>query len=165
MENNELKIRRFRLEDKEGVFNLHKKAYKELPGVDRGNGKFDNDFKDIESVYIRPGGDFFIGTIDDKIIAMGGLKKLSKDMAEIKRMRVDPAFQRNGFGQIILERLEKRARELDFSSIQLDTSVLQKSAQKFYEKNGYKEFKREIIVGLECIFYNKVLKPSKNRSC
>ena len=152
-----LLIRRFKTEDKEDVFNLHKKAYKELPGVDRGNGKFDDDFKDIESVYIKLGGDFFVGTVDNKIVAMGGLKKLSEEKAEIKRMRVDPEFQRHGFGQIILEKLENRAQELGFNSIQLDTSILQEGAQTFYEKNGYKEFKRETIVGLECIFYKKML--------
>ena len=38
-------------------------------------------------------------------------------------MRVHPEFQRRGFGQRILEALEKRAKELGYKEIQLDTIV------------------------------------------
>ena len=153
-----LKIRRFQLSDQKEIFELHKKALIAIAENFYLSGSpWEDDFKDLESTYIRPGGEFLVGEIEGKIVAIGALKKLSEDRAEIKRMRVDPDFQRRGFGQIILDELEVRAKELGFKSLQLDTALIQKAARKLYEKNGYKEFGRGIINGSKCIFYEKKL--------
>lgn len=106
-------------------------------------GKWEKDFENIEGVYLNNGGEFLVGTIDNRIIAMGGLRKMTKDIVELRRMRVDPAFQRKGYGQMILDALEKGAKELGYKVIQLNTSLKQVPAQKIYEKNGYIEIKRE----------------------
>ncbi len=156
MEKNNLEIRSFQKDDEDAVFDLHIRSLKPI-GEHLFGEKMDQDFKDIESIYIKPGGDFLVGTIEGEIVAIGALKKMSDDLAEIKRMRVDPIFQRHGFAQAILERLEKRARELGFNVLELDTSVIQEAAQKLYEKNGYKEYKRGEIAGIPCVFYRKTL--------
>lgn len=106
-------------------------------------GKWEKDFDDIEGIYLHNQGDFLVGTIDNKIVAMGGLRKFDEQTVEVRRMRVDPDLQRKGYGQIILDALEKRANDLGYSILMLNTSAKQIPAQKFYEKNGYKEIKRE----------------------
>ena len=141
MKNSGLEIRRYEKGDEDAVFNLHIKALKPT-GSYIDSGEWNADFSDIESIYIKPGGEFLVGTIDGEIVAIGALKKVSTDHAEIKRMRVDPLFQRRGFGQEILTKLEHRAKELGFNCLELDTGVIQEAAQKLYEKNGFKEFKR-----------------------
>ena len=151
-----LKIRRYESRDQKSAYALHIKALSAAGTYQKG-GSWDGDFKNLEKVYIKSGGDFFVGIMNRSLVAMGALKKLSKDKAEIKRMRVDPAFQRHGFGQQILERLEKRARELGFKMLELDVAALQENALKFYEKNGYKEWKRTQLGDLESIFYRKKL--------
>lgn len=155
MENSELEIRRFKKDDEDAVFNLHIRAITSTGA--HLSGKWEEDFKDVESIYIKPGGDFLVGTIDSEIVAIGALKKMSDKLAEIKRMRVDPVFQRRGFAQAILERLENRARELGFNILELDTAVAQEAAQKLYERNGYKEYKRGVLGGIPCIYYRKLL--------
>lgn len=121
-------------------------------------GIWEKDFKDIEGIYLNNRGEFLVGMKDNRIVAMGGLRKTTEDIVELRRMRVDPAFQRMGFGQIILNVLEKKARELGYKVIELQTTIKQVSAQKFYIKNGYTEVRREkegwII---EAIFYRKEL--------
>jgi len=52
---------------------------------------------------------------------MGALKKKSDTAAQIKRMRVLPDFQRKGYGQLILDSLEIKARKLGFTELYLDT--------------------------------------------
>lgn len=150
-------IRRYRPPDKAQVRKLHVLALKASDAFSK-SGKWDKDLKDIKSVYINNGGEFLVGLLDNKIVAMGALKKISDTVVELKRMRVHPKFQRRGFGQQIYEVLEKQAKRLGYKTIQLDTTVRQVAAQKFYIKNGYKELRRETHGWpLETIFYNKEL--------
>ena len=135
-------IRRYQPSDKEEVFDLHVRALKNEDAYIY-TGKWEKDFDDIEGIYLRNLGEFLVGILDSKIIAMGGLRKMTDGIVELRRMRVDPDFQRKGFGQIILDTLEKKAKELGYKVIQLNTSAKLVSAQKFYEKNGYKEIRRE----------------------
>lgn len=114
------------------------------------------DLDDIENGYIKNKGEFLVGVIENQIIAMGALSRVSENIAELKRMRVDPDFQRNGFGQKMLVSLEKRAKELGYNTIQLDTTIKLIGAQKLYEKNGYIEVRRETMGWPEeTIFYQK----------
>lgn len=129
-------IRRFERDDLPAVKNLHIKAL----GSFYLNGPWEKDLDDIENVYVQ-NGEFLVGVMDNEIIAMGGLQKKSADTAEIRRMRVNPEFQRKGIGQMLLHELEKRARALGFKEIVLDTGEKQLAARNFYEKNGYKKIK------------------------
>ncbi len=72
-------------------------------------------------------------------------------------MRVHPDYQGRGFGQIILDELETRARAMGYKTLHLDTSVLQVPAQKLYEKNGFREVGRDIYHQLEVMLYEKQL--------
>lgn len=149
-------IRRYKNAYKGQVKNLHRIALESAGAFDK-SGKWDSDLDNVSEVYLN-GGEFLVGLVEDEIIAMGALRKISDEIGEIKRMRVHPDFQGNGVGQIMLELLEKRAKELDFKIIQLDTTVKQTAAQKLYEKNGYAEIRRETEGWpLEMIFYQKQL--------
>ena len=51
-------------------------------------------------------------------------------------MRVNSICQRHGFGQALLAALERRALELGYVGLYLDTTMQQQAAQKLYIKNG-----------------------------
>jgi GNAT superfamily N-acetyltransferase len=60
---------------------------------------------------------------------------------------------------MILDVLEKNAKELGYTILQLNTSAKQVPAQKFYEKNGYIEIKRETEGWIvDNIIYQKEIK-------
>lgn len=120
--------------------------------------KWDEDLHDIENHYLNNGGEFLVGILDNKIVCMGAFRKKSDTLAEIKRMRVLPGYQRRGFGQMILTRLEQEAVQMGYTELCLDTTTLQAPAQKFYEKNGYIEVGREQVPQFELILYRKKLK-------
>lgn len=82
-------------------------------GVKPIPGPWDKDLNDIENIYLK-GGDFIVGELEGKVIAMGAFKRKDEEAAEIKRMRVHPDFQGRGFGQAILEELEKRAKKMGY---------------------------------------------------
>ena len=72
-------------------------------------------------------------------------------------MRVLPEYQGRGFGQIILTKLEARARALGYKTLHLDTGVVQVPAQKLYEKNGYLRIGTDRFGDVDVILYEKQL--------
>ncbi len=103
-------IRIYRPEDQRAVVKLHEVAMKDTNAF-VNNPIFEEDFKNLEGVYLKTGGEFLVGTIGDEIVAMGAFRKISEGVAEIKRMRVHPKYQKRGFGQRIYDELEERARK------------------------------------------------------
>ena len=152
-----LEIRRYRGADNSTIINLRHLALHSI-GILLHGDKWDEDLYDIENRYIKNGGEFLVGVLDNKIVCMGALRNKTETIVEIKRMRVLPDYQRRGFGQTMLNFLETKAIELGYKELSLDTTTLQIPAQKLYKKNGYIEVGRENIPEFELIFYRKKLK-------
>jgi len=148
-------LRRYQSSDQEAVSELHNSALAPT-GAHGGNGPWDDDLRQIEDIYLQDG-EFIVGLIDNKIVAMGALRRSSVARAEIKRMRVHPDHQGKGYGQQILAHLEERARDSGYTVLHLDTTDKQEVAQKLYLKNGYQEVARKPWRDLTMIFYEKKL--------
>lgn len=155
-----LKIRRYKKEDNPVVWELHQLGLAEIGGKASHGSPWDKDMDNIENTYLKEG-DFIIGEYEGRVVSMGAFKKINNVLAELKRMRVHPDFQRRGFGQAIIEELEKRARKMGYRKVVLDTSERNFKAKNFYQKNGYKEFKRDTLNirngTFHVIFYEKEL--------
>ena len=149
-----LRIRRYEADDREPVWRLHDVAMRGA-GIHLGDGPWYDDLREIEAVYLRHGGEFLVGTVGDEVVAMGAVKKTGGDRAEIKYMRVDPELQGRGFGQVKLAALERRAAELGYETLHLDTAVRQRGARRLYERAGYRETHRDNKGPLLCVFYEK----------
>ena len=78
-------------------------------------------------------------------------------IAEFKRFRVLPAYQRCGLGSQLLSRLEARAIEMGYTMLEYETSTNQTGAMRMYEKHGYREWKREPFEDLTLSFARKVV--------
>ena len=148
-------IRRIRSNESAEVKALHKVALEGTGGYHPG--PWDKDFENIEGVYLKNGGEFLVMIDGDKIIGMGAIRRVDDITGEIKRMRIRPDYQRQGHGKAMLDALESRARELGYSKIVLDTCVVMKAAQKFYEKNLFMKYGNETMSGIEVILYEKRL--------
>lgn len=74
----------------------------------------------------------WVATVDETIAAY-----LALDGSYIDRLYVDPAWQRNGLGVLLLE----KAQELHPSGLTLHTHVQNKPARAFYEKHGFEVVK------------------------
>ena len=151
-----MKFRRYRASDHDAVWDLHNVALNEV-GAHAGNGPWDDDLHRIEAEYPDAGGEFYVGTIDGRIVTMGALKRLTDTKAEICRMRVHPDLQRRGLGTRILSKLEERARELGFRTLTLETTAGQVAAIRMYAKAGYEEVARGRKLGFEVMAFEKRL--------
>jgi GNAT superfamily N-acetyltransferase len=149
-----LHIRRYEPRDKRAVRRLHDDALNQV-GAHLGSGPWDDDLDEIDNVYLDQGGEFLVGVLDGRIVAMGALMRISTEKAELKRMRVRPGLQGRGYGQAMLAALHRRASELGYSTLHLDTTVQQQAAQQLYLKNGYSEAGRGSRGPFDCIFYER----------
>ena len=149
-----LELRRFEAGDARAVRELHDLALTEA-GAHLGRGPWDDDLDSIAATYLDGGGEFLVGVRDGRLVAMGALRHITDIVGELKRMRVHPAFQRRGYGRLILARLETRARELGYRKLRLDTTIMQIAAQRLYASAGYREVGRGQLAGVEVVYFAK----------
>ncbi len=147
-------FRRYRPADREAVRNLHDDALRDV-GAHLEDGEWDSDLDAIESVYLENGGEFLVGVLGGEVVAMGALRRDPDGRAWITRMRVSPRLQARGIGQTLLDRLHRRAAELGYETLHLDTTVGQTAAQRLYERNGYRETGRGTVGPFECLYYER----------
>ncbi len=149
-----LLIRRYKARDHDAVWALHNLALEQV-GAHAGNGPWDEDLHRIEDAYLRDGGDFLVGLLGERIVAMGAFRRTGIHRAEIKRMRVHPDVQGRGFGRAILAELERRAASGGYTTLHLDTTVGQVSAQHLYRRHGFQETGRTVRGGFETVLFEK----------
>ena len=75
--------------------------------------------------------------------------------AEVRSLRVDPAFQGRGYGRRLVRALEDRARAAGFERVVLDTNVRLTGARELYESLGYEEAGRESLDGVALVYYER----------
>ena len=142
MEN--VQLRQFRPSDQDVVWQLHIRGLEQY-GV-RLNAEFipgrDEDLARIEDEYLK-GGDFLVATMSDVAIGIGAIRKIDSGTAEIKRMRVEPAYQGKGIGSLILDSLVERAKSLGYTRMILDTTERMVVAQHLYQSRGFREYRRD----------------------
>lgn len=145
-------IRPFEKKDAIGVTDLHNRSYsRHAPYI---HGEFE-DIPYAADVYDQSNEAFVVkpGVKDRhiEIVACGGIKRISDEIAEIVRMRVDPVVQNMGFGSEMLEHLETIAVAQGYTHARVTTVVewIRKNedgtrtivpevrSADFYENHGY----------------------------
>jgi GNAT superfamily N-acetyltransferase len=86
-----------------------------------------------------PDGVFLAAFLDGVVVGCGGICRHPEgdDVAEIRRMYVDPAARGQGIGARILAELEGRALALGYTAVRLETGVEQREAIRLYERYGF----------------------------
>ncbi len=79
---------------------------------------------------------FFIARVNSEPVGCGGVA-FADDIAEVKRMYVQPNARGRGVARAILNRLEDEARARGFRRIALETGDAQHAAIQFYERCGF----------------------------
>ncbi|WP_214415172.1 GNAT family N-acetyltransferase [Sphaerisporangium fuscum] len=158
-----LVLRRYRWSDREAVWELHRTCLAQV-GIFEGDGVYyDDDMPRINQVYLADRGDFLVGEVEGAgIVAMGGLRRLDEETAEVCRLRVHPDFQRRGFGAQVLVALEESARKLGYRALRGDTTLRQGAALELYRKFGWRELRREDRGGLVVVYGEKPLVPESS---
>jgi ribosomal protein S18 acetylase RimI-like enzyme len=88
---------------------------------------------------VPQGGELLLVSIDGEPAAMGGIRDLDSEVAEIKSMYVAPAGRGRGLGKKLLGRLEAIAAERGCRAVRLDTAAHLTAAITLYRGVGYRE--------------------------
>ncbi|HPH97761.1 MAG TPA: GNAT family N-acetyltransferase [Anaerolineaceae bacterium] len=125
-------------EDFKGYYALRFEVLRHQYGLAKGTEK--DDYEPISQHFMA---------VDEKGQIVGVVKLFEKEpgVAQFSHMAVKPEFQRQGIGHMLLETVEKKARELGFKKIGTMTRL---TATNFYEKCGYH------VVGFEIVAFGRI---------
>jgi N-acetylglutamate synthase-like GNAT family acetyltransferase len=82
---------------------------------------------------------YYLVELEGATIGMGALHQTSENVAEIKRMYIQPAYRRKGYGKTLLQQLLQKAKELGCHTIHLETAQFMTAAQNLYHSHGFIE--------------------------
>lgn len=83
--------------------------------------------------------DVIIASVNGIAVGCAGLKAYSCSDAEIKRVWVEENYRRNHIASEMMNRIERKARELGFRRTILQTRMIMKDAVGLYLKRGYRQ--------------------------
>ena len=86
-----------------------------------------------------PQGAWLVGWRGEEAIACGGVRLLSPEICEIKRMYVDPSARGGGLARRLVARLEAEALALGAEVVRLDPGRDMAPAVALYRSSGYRE--------------------------
>lgn len=100
----------------------------------------DKDLDSIEESYFLNDG--FFGVIEERseIVATVGLYKVNSTTCELRKMYSLSSQRGNGLGKVMMELIFKKAKELNYHHIILETASSLKEAISLYEKYGFKKY-------------------------
>lgn len=120
------------------------------------NLNFHGDIKYVAQTIQKNGGSFAVGLIDNRIVAMGGLKRCpcSRACSELCKLHVRAEEQGKGYGKKMCAYFFEQAREKGMEKIELHVTTSQCPAIKLYQTLGFVEDKTAVW---ETTFENEYL--------
>jgi GNAT superfamily N-acetyltransferase len=115
--------------------------------------------------FLPPRGVFLVAEIDGVPAGCGAWRAISPDVAEIKRVYVEPAFRRRGLAQVVVAALEDGAARAGHGSVVLNTGQQQPEALALYADLAYRPVTGYGIYACspDAVFLGKGLAPSRSR--
>jgi GNAT superfamily N-acetyltransferase len=151
-----MRLIRYQPEYKEPMLALHRSAIEGF-ALGMSQQQDEADLVAVEEIYLRSHGEFLLGFIGERLIAMGGFKRLSDGLAELRRMRIARDLQGRGYGTLMLRELERRAFQLGVHTLCLDTARRRPLTLEFYRKHGYQETGQSFYGAVETVQFSKTL--------
>jgi GNAT superfamily N-acetyltransferase len=86
---------------------------------------------------LRPRARLYVAYVDGVDVGIGGLKPVSHEVAEIKRMYVRPSARGRGVGRALMMKLLDDVRELDFRIVRLESAAFMTASHELYRSVGF----------------------------
>ena len=93
---------------------------------------------ELPAVYGPPRGEVILAFKNSELAACGALREWEPKVGEIKRVYVRADHRGPGFGPRLTEALLRRARELGYERVRVDTLPTMSAAIQFYQEMGFK---------------------------
>ncbi|WZL72199.1 GNAT family N-acetyltransferase [Clostridiaceae bacterium 35-E11] len=100
---------------------------------------FHKELSDLPGEYSLPNGALVLAILENEAAGCVGLRKIDKDICEMKRLYVRPEFRGRNVGKGLAERIIKEAYKMGYRYMRLDTINTMKEAVKLYENLGFQQ--------------------------
>jgi ribosomal protein S18 acetylase RimI-like enzyme len=87
---------------------------------------------------------FWVVVVTGDIVGSFGIESRSETDTELRRKYLDPGYRGLGVAQHMFDHAQEHARALGFTKMVVSTAEIQKAANRFYRKNGFREVRIEI---------------------
>lgn len=87
---------------------------------------------------------FWVVESANEIVGSFGIESRSVNDTELRRMYLDEGYRGLGIAQRMLDCAEAKARALGFTRMIVSTAQIQKAADRFYRKSGFRQIRTEV---------------------
>jgi putative acetyltransferase len=135
-----LNLRKANIEDESKIMDLVKSVLSDY-GLKTNPRETDKDLSDLNANYFNKNGWFAVIEKENEIIGSYGIFKIDIKTCELRKMYLLNNYQGQGLGRLMMEDALKKARELGYSEIVLETNKLLDKAINLYGKYGFVQYK------------------------
>ncbi len=116
------------------------REYEKWLGLDLCFQGFEEELKNLPAKYAMPDGRLFLALVNDETAGCIAMRKLEKDVCEMKRLFVRNEFRSLGLGKLLIEKLIEEACLIGYEKMRLDTLPDKMAkAVKLYKSYGFAE--------------------------
>ena len=133
--------------------------YQKWLGIDLCFQNFEAELVNLPGEYAEPKGSIFV-VEESKSVFVGciALRPYSNEVAEIKRLYIQPSSQGKGYGILLLERALDMAKAAGYKKVILDTLPTMERARNLYRVFGFTQIGAYYNNPLDDVeYYEKVL--------
>jgi GNAT superfamily N-acetyltransferase len=98
---------------------------------------FAAELETLPAMYGAPGGSLLLARAGDTVAGCVGVRSFRDDICEMKRLYARPAFRGTGLGRRLALEITRRAQQLGYRKMVLDTLASMEAAHAIYVSMGF----------------------------
>lgn len=115
------------------------KEYAAWLNIDLSFQNFEEELLQLKEMYSEPTAAIFLLKQENEFIGCVAIRKKQNEIAELKRMYIQPMVRKVGGGTLLLEAALGAAKTFGYKLIRLDTLANMTPAINLYKKHGFYE--------------------------